>query len=107
MDANIRKMAKLMKFKYDKYWSNVENVNVLLFVALTLDPRHKGDYVEWVVKSSYDAENAKTLMKYIDTSLEALFQHYASYMPQQKKKPKSSHGTVLLSIKLRRKVLKM
>jgi len=45
-DENIRNMAYQMKAKYDKYWANVHNINILLFIALVLDPRYKLDYVE-------------------------------------------------------------
>ena len=34
-------MVKLMKDKYDKYWSKVNNVNVLMFITLLLDPKLK------------------------------------------------------------------
>lgn len=40
-DDNIRNIAQKMKLKYDKYWENVDNINILLFIALVLDPRHK------------------------------------------------------------------
>jgi len=37
VDESIRNMAYQMKAKYDKYWANVDNINVLLFIALVLD----------------------------------------------------------------------
>ncbi|KAL4383115.1 hypothetical protein GQ457_15G011700 [Hibiscus cannabinus] len=40
--------------KFEKYWKNVNNVNVLTFIALLLDPRHKLRYVEWIIRRSYD-----------------------------------------------------
>lgn len=39
-DENKRKIALSMKAKYDKYWDNLDNMNVLLYVALVLDPRN-------------------------------------------------------------------
>jgi len=53
----IRSMAHAMKSKYDKYWANVDNINILLFIALVLDPRHKLDYVEWLIRTNYDEES--------------------------------------------------
>jgi len=37
----IRSLAHAMKFKYDKYWANIDNINILLFIALVLDLRRK------------------------------------------------------------------
>ncbi|KAL2904415.1 Zinc finger BED domain-containing protein RICESLEEPER 2 [Bienertia sinuspersici] len=37
-------MANQMKFKFDKYWSNVSNINILMFITLILDPRNKMKY---------------------------------------------------------------
>ncbi|CAI8609757.1 unnamed protein product [Vicia faba] len=38
-------MAENMKVKYDKYWGKVEKMNMLIFVAVVLDPRHKMQFV--------------------------------------------------------------
>ncbi|KAJ9553289.1 hypothetical protein OSB04_017334, partial [Centaurea solstitialis] len=40
-DESLRKMAEKMKKKYHKYWSNMENINIYLFIGPILDPRHK------------------------------------------------------------------
>ena len=34
-------MAENMKVKYDKYWGKIEKMNMLIFVAVVLDPRHR------------------------------------------------------------------
>ncbi|KAL4291279.1 hypothetical protein GQ457_14G015580 [Hibiscus cannabinus] len=49
-DSNVglKSMARQMKMKFDKYWAKVNNVIVLIFIALVLDPRHKLRYVEWI-----------------------------------------------------------
>ena len=60
-DESIRSMAEKMKLKCDKYWSNVNNINVLLFIVVVFDPRYKMKYVEWLVRSSYDSENVALL----------------------------------------------
>ena len=31
--------------KYKKYWGNIEKMNLLLFVAIVLDPRYKIKYI--------------------------------------------------------------
>ncbi|KAL4310715.1 hypothetical protein GQ457_01G026340 [Hibiscus cannabinus] len=82
-DSNLglRSMASQMKMKFDKYWSNVNNVNVLMFIALVLDPRHKLRYVEWIVRRSYDPSNSFVLCQRIKDTLTSLFDFYASSQP--------------------------
>ncbi|KAL4309888.1 hypothetical protein GQ457_01G012950 [Hibiscus cannabinus] len=82
-DSNlgIRSMASQMKMKFDKYWANVNNVNVLMFIALVLDPRHKLRYVEWIVRRSYDPSNSFVLCQRIKDTLTTLFDLYASSQP--------------------------
>uniref|UniRef100_A0A803MBM2 hAT-like transposase RNase-H fold domain-containing protein n=1 Tax=Chenopodium quinoa TaxID=63459 RepID=A0A803MBM2_CHEQI len=57
-NEDVRKMAKQMKLKFDKYWSSVRNINILMFIALVLDPRNKMKYTDYVVRSSYDVSNS-------------------------------------------------
>ena len=52
-DENKRKIALSMKGKYDKYWDNLDNMNVLLYVALVLDPRNKLKYLEFCLDLIY------------------------------------------------------
>ncbi|KAL2903674.1 putative AC transposase, partial [Bienertia sinuspersici] len=53
-DEGIKNMARQMKAKYEKYYGNVENINVLVFGAVILNPRHKMTYVEWLAKDNYE-----------------------------------------------------
>ncbi|KAL4290350.1 hypothetical protein GQ457_14G012720 [Hibiscus cannabinus] len=82
-DSNLglRSMASQMKMKFDKYWANVNNVNVLMFIALVLDPRHKLRYVEWIVRRSDDRSNSFVLCQRIKDTLTSLFDLYASSQP--------------------------
>ena len=57
-DEGMRKMATNMMMKYDKYYENIDNINNLVFVAVVLDPRHKWNYVDWIVRASYDVTKA-------------------------------------------------
>ncbi|XP_019263737.1 PREDICTED: zinc finger BED domain-containing protein RICESLEEPER 2-like [Nicotiana attenuata] len=38
-----------MKLKFDKYWGDFDNMNILLFVAVVLDPRYKMRYVKFIL----------------------------------------------------------
>ena len=40
-DFELSAMANRMKAKFDKYWGNVEKMNMLIYVASILDPRKK------------------------------------------------------------------
>ncbi|XP_021761297.1 zinc finger BED domain-containing protein RICESLEEPER 2-like [Chenopodium quinoa] len=60
-DAGVSLMASGMKKKHDKYWENVDNVNLLLYIAVILDPRRKMGYTKWAINQQYDSEKAKYL----------------------------------------------
>uniref|UniRef100_A0A803QGS4 BED-type domain-containing protein n=1 Tax=Cannabis sativa TaxID=3483 RepID=A0A803QGS4_CANSA len=44
-DELISKMAASMQLKFNKYWGNIEKVNLLQYIASILDPRFKLDVV--------------------------------------------------------------
>jgi len=89
-NEGIRSMAEKMKLKRDKYWAIVNNINVLLFIAVVLYPRYKIKYVEWLVRSSCDSENAALLSSKIRVVLRNLVDFYVSSHPKAKK---VDHGT--------------
>uniref|UniRef100_A0A803MIX4 BED-type domain-containing protein n=1 Tax=Chenopodium quinoa TaxID=63459 RepID=A0A803MIX4_CHEQI len=62
---DIRNMEKQMKLKFDKYWANVHNINILMFIALILDPRNKLRHTEHIVRNSYDVSNSYNLCQRI------------------------------------------
>lgn len=45
-DLFLNPVAENMKKKFIKYWGNLQNINLLLFVAIVLDPRFKLKVVE-------------------------------------------------------------
>ena len=57
-DESLRKMADRMMKKFDKYWSNISNLNMFLFIAHVLDPRHKKGYVFFIVGQSFEEDKA-------------------------------------------------
>nr|GEW86681.1 zinc finger BED domain-containing protein RICESLEEPER 2-like [Tanacetum cinerariifolium] len=59
-DENKRKIALSMNDKYDKYWDNLDNINVLLCVALVLDPRNKLKYLEFCLDQIYPKSQTST-----------------------------------------------
>ncbi|GJX51477.1 zinc finger BED domain-containing protein RICESLEEPER 2-like protein [Tanacetum coccineum] len=59
-DENKRKIALSMKDKYNKYWNNLDNMNVLLYVALVLDPRNKLKYLKFCLDQIYPKSRTST-----------------------------------------------
>lgn len=49
-DLNISSMVEKMREKYDKYWRNINNINLMLFIAMVLDSRLRWQCVEWLLK---------------------------------------------------------
>ncbi|GJX29133.1 zinc finger BED domain-containing protein RICESLEEPER 2-like protein [Tanacetum coccineum] len=50
------KKDKVMKKKFDKYYGEIENMNVLPYFALLLDPRNKDEFLNIVVDDHYGME---------------------------------------------------
>ncbi|KAL4556060.1 hypothetical protein LXL04_038700 [Taraxacum kok-saghyz] len=47
-NSDFASMAKKMKVKYDKYWGDIGKTNMLIYVSVVLDPRHKLRYLDFV-----------------------------------------------------------
>jgi uncharacterized protein DUF4413 len=93
-DEGMRKMLTNMMEKYDKYYGNIDNINIFVFVAVLLDPRHKWNYVDWIVRASYDATKATLLSLKIKMVFKSFRDSYAYSMPL----PKTSGATSSTSI---------
>ena len=37
-DPLLKEMAQSMKKKYEKYWGDIKNMNLMIFIAVVLDP---------------------------------------------------------------------
>ena len=83
-------MTTKMKEKYDKYWGNIDNLNLLLFVSLFLDPRWKMTYVEFIIKQAYGPIDGNILIKRIKSLLLSLYNLYNDSPPKPKEVPSSS-----------------
>ncbi|KAL4387019.1 hypothetical protein GQ457_09G022130 [Hibiscus cannabinus] len=55
VDIDFSVMAMKMKDKYDKYWGDIDKMNMLIFVACVLDPRHKLNYLEFALSEMYNS----------------------------------------------------
>ncbi|KAG8491358.1 hypothetical protein CXB51_014482 [Gossypium anomalum] len=74
VDFNV--MAIKMKEKYDKYWGDIDKMNLLMFVACVLDPRQKPKYLEFAVSEMYSSKKACEMMQKLKESLYELFDEY-------------------------------
>ena len=68
-------MATRMKDKFDKYWSNVEKMN-MLYIATVLDPRKKLEFVRFCFLEMYDAEQSLVMINNVKKVIEDLFDEY-------------------------------
>ncbi|XP_057734179.1 zinc finger BED domain-containing protein RICESLEEPER 2-like [Arachis stenosperma] len=75
-DLSISLMASKMKAKYNKYWGNAKTINMLLLIAVVLDPCHKLDYVEWCLVNSFGAKVGGELKAKLSSCLHSLYNLY-------------------------------
>ncbi|KAD5960541.1 hypothetical protein E3N88_12013 [Mikania micrantha] len=94
VDEKKKAMGLSMLAKFEKYWSNLDNINCLLYVALVLDPRKKMSYLEFCLslmhgKGSKKVQEIKDLVK---VTLMELFDEYKSKLDKTKD-PKTTSST--------------
>jgi hypothetical protein len=75
-DYVLRTMAEKMKTKYDKYWGELDKVNLILYVAVILDPRTKLDSLDFWFKEVLNAEKSTNLIRTLKLYLHKLYDHY-------------------------------
>ncbi|XP_056170471.1 zinc finger BED domain-containing protein RICESLEEPER 2-like [Syzygium oleosum] len=77
-DKSLQEMAKRMMTKFIKYYGNVNNINLNLFIACILDPRHKWEYVKWLINDVYESKQAEILHDKVTSSLISLYEQYCT-----------------------------
>lgn len=75
-DQSLWEMAKRIKTKFNKYFGNVNDINLTLFIACILDSWHKWDYVKWMIYRVYESKKVEILQDEVLTSLTSLFEQY-------------------------------
>ncbi|XP_028118778.1 zinc finger BED domain-containing protein RICESLEEPER 2-like [Camellia sinensis] len=58
-DPILSSMAKKMKERFDKYWGNGDKINLLLYVAVVLDPRRKMTYLQFCFSTIFGGDVVK------------------------------------------------
>ncbi|PWA62946.1 zinc finger BED domain-containing protein RICESLEEPER 2 [Artemisia annua] len=68
-----------MKPKYEKYYGEVENMNLLVYFAFILDPRNKYEFLDVIVDDHYGREDISVVVKkkeYIKGKMKLLYEDY-------------------------------
>nr|KJB10737.1 hypothetical protein B456_001G220000 [Gossypium raimondii] len=66
-------MVIKMKEKYDKYWGDIDKMNLLMYVACILNPRQKLKYLEFALSEMFSSEKACEMMQKLKESLYEFF----------------------------------
>jgi hypothetical protein len=69
-------MAEKMMTKCNKYWGDLDRVNVLMFVAVILDPRIKMGSLEYWFKDVLSNEPCTNMTKKLKHYLQKLYDHF-------------------------------
>lgn len=77
-DPNISSIDEKMKRKYDNYWGNINNLNMMLFIAILFDPRHKLLSIEWVIEIAYRPQRGNELQDKVEGALMTMFEQYSN-----------------------------
>lgn len=75
-NINLSLMAIKMKEKFDKYWGNIDKVNMMVLIAVLLDPRYKLEYNEFCYAKVYEVGKVKGLIGRIMGAVTIMFYHY-------------------------------
>jgi hypothetical protein len=75
-DYVLSAMAEKMKMKYNKYWGDLDRVNLMLFIAVVLDPRTKLDSLDYWFKEVFSVEQATRMITKLRCHLDKLYDHY-------------------------------
>lgn len=86
----LQDMAVKMKLKFDKYWGNVEKQNMLLYVAVILDPRYKLKFVLLCLNKLYTEKEVDGMITRVKDCLSKLVSHYSN--EQRLKNPESNNS---------------
>lgn len=93
-DPKLSLLATKMKVKFDKYWSDLEEINPYLFIAVILDPRYKQGYVDWSFNDMYGiGDFSDEISQMVTNNLKGLFNHYCAPYPDYAKEGSSSQKT--------------
>ena len=77
-DSSLVEMGKKMREKFDKYWGALSKLNVMLFIAVVLDPRYKMNYLRVKYTTYYGENESQELVDRITKALKIMMDEYNS-----------------------------
>ncbi|KAL7166879.1 hypothetical protein ACSBR2_037529 [Camellia fascicularis] len=89
-DTLLSTMAVKMKAKFDKYWGDGDKINLLLYVAVVLDPRKKLKYLNFCFSQILIEKVVNEMTGKVKDCLTRLYEHYASHDSKSGQEPNVS-----------------
>ena len=77
-DSSLVEMGKKMRENFDKYWGALSKLNVMLFIAVVLDPRYKMNYLRVKYTTYYGENESQELVDRITKALKIMMDEYNS-----------------------------
>ena len=77
-DSSLVEMRKKMRGNFDKYWGALSKLNVMLFIAVVLDPRYKMNYLRVKYTTYYGENESQELVDRITKALKIMMDEYNS-----------------------------
>ncbi|CAA0828143.1 Unknown protein [Striga hermonthica] len=77
-DMCLMEMGKQMRKKFDKYWGSINKINLMLFIAVVLDPRYKMKYLRVKYAFHYSEREADELVDKVTLSVKSLINDYST-----------------------------
>ncbi|XP_052620804.1 zinc finger BED domain-containing protein RICESLEEPER 2-like [Lactuca sativa] len=74
--SSLCDIALARNMKFDKYFGDIEKMNLLLYFALILDPRNKVKYLVILLEDRYGEKGVEAKKKYIMDSMYELYNDY-------------------------------
>lgn len=111
-DSLRKDMAKRMIAKYNKYWGDHKSFNILIFIAVSLDPRYKlSNYIKIAILEMFGETQGQVVWTEIRKTLRELFEEYGKiYAPSDKVQPSNeaqepeARGTSLMKSLIAKKM---
>ncbi|XP_019158337.1 PREDICTED: zinc finger BED domain-containing protein RICESLEEPER 2-like [Ipomoea nil] len=79
--GSVKLMGENMKAKFEKYWGDIDKMNLMIFFANILDPRDKLEYMATQMNHMYGEEKGKPYYEKVIAALKELFNDYAASTP--------------------------
>ncbi|PSS09815.1 Zinc finger BED domain-containing protein [Actinidia chinensis var. chinensis] len=94
-DLFLSSMAKKMKEEFDKYWGGVDKINLLVYIAVVLDPRKKLKYLKFCLSQFLEETIVNEMTSKVNNCLIRLYEFYASQDSVTVEVPSASEASKL------------